>query len=257
MNYDHDRIKANARLFYKNNAGSSILSQLIYFGIVFGVVMVVYVILLVTMGAAAFGIAIAGGSESEGAVAGATIGTFISMTIFTLLYAAIIVALNPLVMGLMDWYRKSIYEKVSLSEIFSPYKKEHVMSNIGTMVLMQLYTFLWSLLFVVPGIIKSYSYCQTAFIKAENPHIPANRAIELSKIMMEGHKADLFYLHLSFFGWMLLSGFTYNILGIAYVYPYYFSALSFAYVEVKADAIAKGLISASEFNPVQEKYIVE
>ena len=257
MNYDHNRIKANARLFYKNNAGNSIVSQLIYFGIVFGVIMVVYVILLVTVGAAAFGIAIAGGSESEGAVAGATIGTFISMTIFFLLYTAIIIALNPLVMGLMDWYRKSIYAKVSLGEIFAPYKKEHVMGNIGMMLLVQLYTFLWSLLFVVPGIIKAYSYCQATFIKAENPHISASRAIELSKIMMDGHKADLFYLHLSFFGWMFLSGLTYNILGIVYVYPYYFSALSFAYLEVKSDAIARGIICASEFNSVQEKYIVE
>lgn len=255
MGYNHNRIKENARLFYKNNTGSSILSQLIYYGVVFGVVMVMYILMLITMGASIFGIAIAGGSESSGAVAGAAVGTIIGMMIFFVLYIAVILGINPLVMGLMNWYRKSIYEKVSLGEIFAPYKKKYVMSNIGTMFLVQLYTYLWSLLFVIPGIIKSYSYCQTTFIKAENPNIPASRAIELSKIMMEGHKADLFYLHLSFIGWMLLSGFTYNILGIVYVYPYYFSALSFAYIEVKADAIAKGLINPAEFNPVQEEYI--
>ena len=256
MGYDHNRIKANARLFYKNNAGNSIITQLIYFGVVFGVMMLIYILLLVTIGATAFGIAIAGGSERDGAVAGAAIGTFITMTI-TLLYAAIIIALNPLMMGFMDWYRKAVFEKVSPGKVFAPYKKEHLMGNVGTMLLVQLYTFLWSLLFVVPGIVKAYSYCQATYIKAENPHIPASRAIELSKIMMEGHKADLFYLHLSFFGWMLLSGLTYNILGIVYVYPYYYAALAFAYLEVKSDAISRGIISASEFNPVQEKYIVE
>ena len=257
MAYDHNRIKDNAKTFYRNNTGNSIVSQLIYYGVGIGVVFVVYILMFVVVGASAFGIAIAGGSESEGAVAGAAIGTLVSVLIFFVLYIVLLLGINPLVMGLMNWYRKSIYEKVPLGEIFAPYKKEHVMGNIGTMLLMQVYTFLWSLLFVIPGIIKSYSYCQTTFIKAENPNIPASRAIELSKIMMEGHKADLFYLHLSFIGWMMLSGLTYNILGIVYVYPYYFSALSFAYIEVKADAIARGLINPSEFNPIQENYFAE
>ena len=257
MNYDHDRIKANARLFYKNNMGSSILSQLIYFGVVFGAMFALYFLMGIFMGVSMFGIAIAGGSETENAVAGAAVGTFIISLILDALYIAIILALNPLMIGFMDWYRKSIYEKTSLGEIFAPYKKERIWGSIGTMFLMQLYTFLWTLLFIVPGIIKTYSYSQTAFIKGENPNIPAKRAIELSRIMMDGHKGDLFYLHLSFLGWMFLSGLTYNILGILYVFPYYYSALSFAYVEIKSDAIAKGLIDASEFNPVQEKYIVE
>ncbi len=255
MGYNHNRIKENARLFYKNNTGNSIVSQLIYYGVVFAVVMVMYILMFITMGASVFGIAIAGGSESSGAVAGAAVGTIIGTLLFCVIYIAVLLGINPLVMGLMNWYRKSIYEKVPLGEIFAPYKKKYLMSNIGTMFLVQLYTYLWSLLFIIPGIIKSYSYCQTTFIKAENPNIPASRAIELSKIMMEGHKVDLFYLHLSFIGWFMLSGFTYNILGIVYVYPYYFSALSFAYIEVKADAIAKGLINPAEFNPVQEEYI--
>ena len=257
MGYNHNRIKENARTFYKNNTGNSIVAQLIYYGVIIAVVFVVYILMFVTMGASIFGIAIAGGSESEGAVAGAALGTIFGMLVFLVLYIALLLGINPLVMGLMDWHRKSIYEKVPLGEIFATYKKERVMGNIGTMFLMQLYVYLWSLLFVIPGIVKSYSYCQTAFIKAENPNIPAGRAIELSKIMMEGHKADLFYLHLSFIGWMMLSGFTYNILGIVYVYPYYYSALAFAYIEVKTDAISRGLINASEFEPVQQKYITE
>ena len=257
IGYDHGRIKENARLFYKNNMGSSILSQLIYFGVIFGAMLVLYFLMGIFMGVSMFSIAIAGGSETENAVAGAAIGTIISTLIFDALYFAIIVALNPLMIGFMDWYRKSIYEKTSLGEIFAPYRKEHLWGNIGTMVLMHLYTFLWTLLFIVPGIIKTYSYSQTVFIKGENPNIPAKRAIELSKIMMDGHKGDLFYLHRSFIGWMFLSGLTYNILGIVYVFPYYYSALAFAYIEIKSDAIAKGLIDASEFGYPQEKYITE
>jgi len=230
MGYNHDRIKANARLFYRNNTGNSILSQLIYFGVVLGAMLVLYFFMGIFMGVSVFSFAIAGGSETENAVAGAAVGTIIIALIFDALYIAILLALNPLMIGFMDWYRKSIYEKTSLGEIFAPYRKEHLWGSIGTMFLMQLYTFLWTLLFIVPGIIKTYSYSQTVFIKGENPNIPAKRAIELSRIMMDGHKGDLFYLHLSFIGWMFLSGLTYNIPGTFYVFPYYYSSLSFAYV---------------------------
>ena len=93
-----------------------------------------------------------------------------------------------------------------------------------------------------------YSYSQAVFIKAENPNISASRAIDLSKKMMNGHKGNLFYLQLSFLGWFLLSSVTYNILGIVYVFPYYYAALAFAYEEIKADAAARGVIDIYEIN---------
>lgn len=150
--------------------------------------------------------------------------------------------------GLNGWYTRSIYQKTSLGEIFTPYKQPHLWSNIGTGFLMSLYIFLWSLLFIIPGIIKAYSYSQTFYIKAENPDIPASRAIELSKIMMDGHKGQLFYLHLSFIGWSILSAFTLNILGVVYVFPYYYASLAFAYQEIKADAAARGIIDIREID---------
>jgi len=70
--------------------------------------------------------------------------------------------------------------------------------------LMGLYTFLWALLFVIPGIIKAHAYRMTPFILAENPGMKPSRAIEKSKTMMNGHKMDLFSLRLSFIGWSLL-----------------------------------------------------
>lgn len=82
-----------------------------------------------------------------------------------------------------------------------------------------LYTFLWSLLFIIPGIIKAYSYSQATYIVAENKGMPAHEAIRRSKAMMEGHKMDLFVLSLSFIGWGILGAFT---LGILYIWltPY-------------------------------------
>ena len=256
MGYDHSRIKENARLFYKNNAGNSILSILIFFGVSLGVGMVLSAILtipsvIVGVLGAASEVTSASSASSQTAL---TVGYIVGMIVLYVIELVASLSLYPLTIGLMGWYRKSIFQKTSLGEIFAPYKKQHLLSNIGTMLLAQLFIFLWSLLFIVPGIIKSFSYSQTMYIKAENPNIPAKRAIELSRIMMDGHKGDLLYLHLSFIGWGILSLITYNILGIVYVYPYYYSALAFAYVEIKADAIARGIIDASEFEYVNAEY---
>ncbi len=68
-----------------------------------------------------------------------------------------------------------------------------------------LYIGLWSLLLVIPGIVKSYSYAMTPFILSENPDMPANDAITASRELMDGHKWDLFCLYLSFIGWNLLA----------------------------------------------------
>ncbi len=253
MGYDHLRIKSNAKLFFKNNAGSSILAMLMTFGIVYGASMalsaLIYTVDVILMLALGIGIAgIGGGSEGAGA---AFAGFAVALLYGTSVIVGIVVGelSYVLMMGVMDWFRRSIREKTSLKEVFRPFGRGRFWSSLGTCALMQLYTFLWSLLFVVPGIIKSYSYSMTMLIKAENPEISPSRAIELSSIITDGHKGDLFYLSLSFLGWFLLSAVTYNILGIVYVYPYFYAARAFAYEEIKADAAARGVIDIREISP--------
>lgn len=248
MGYDHLRVKSNAKLFFKNNAGSSILAMLMTFGIVYGAGMVlntvaytIGIILMLTLGIGIAGIG--GGSAIVGLAA-----VFLYVT--TAIASIAVGELSyVLMMGVMDWFRRSIREKTSLKEVFRPFGRGRFWSSLGTCALMQLYTFLWSLLFVVPGIVKAYSYSMTMYIKAENPEVAPSRAIELSSIMTDGHKGDLFYLHLSFLGWFLLSALTYNILGIVYVYPYFYAAQAFAYEEIKADAAARGVIDIREISP--------
>ena len=235
MGFDRIRIKSNARLFYRNNTGTSICSLLIYLGVTMGATIAFALIGFVT------GFASGAGGRGEDPSAAFMAGTYV----FSF---ALGIAIMPLIMGLMNWYRQSIYEKTPLSEMFSFYTNGRFWGSVGTQLLMSLYIYLWSLLFVIPGMIKAYSYSQAMFIKAENPDISASRAIELSKIMMEGHKWDLFILHCSFFGWALLSSITYHILGIVYVFPYFYAALAFAYEEIKADAAARGAISLDEIS---------
>ena len=84
--------------------------------------------------------------------------------------------------------------------------------SLGVNLLTKLYTTLWSLLLIIPGIIKSYSYSMAPYIALHNPHLSANKCITKSRELMDGHKSDLFHLHLSYFGWILLCVLTCGIL---------------------------------------------
>ena len=99
-------------------------------------------------------------------------------------------------------------------------------------MLVGLYTLLWSLLLIIPGLIKSYSYAMTPYIMAEKPDMSVNDAITKSRQIMNGHKWQLFCLDLSFTGWMLLSMVTLG-LGLIYVWPYYNAARAAFYREIK------------------------
>lgn len=95
-----------------------------------------------------------------------------------------------------------------------------------------LFTFLWSLLFVIPGIIKAYSYSMAMYILAENPEMGAREAIDRSKAMMDGHKMELFVLELSFIGWYLLCAITFGIAAI-WVVPYVSATITNFYNSIK------------------------
>ena len=107
------------------------------------------------------------------------------------------------------------------------------------MFLMDLFIFLWSLLFIIPGIIKSFSYAMTPFILEENPELSANEAIDRSRAMMKGHKFDYFWLLLSFIGWGFLCIFTLGI-GLLWLTPYMQTAVASFYEDVKADYEVNG-----------------
>ena len=99
-------------------------------------------------------------------------------------------------------------------------------------ILTILFTFLWSLLFIIPGIIKAFSYSMAPFILADNPNFTASEALSESIKIMNGHKFDLFVLQLSFFLWYILGAITF---GIAYIYvvPYFEATMTNFYNEIK------------------------
>ena len=108
------------------------------------------------------------------------------------------------------------------------------------MLLMTIYTILWSLLLIVPGIIKSLSYALTPYIVAEKPELSANESIELSMKMMDGHKMDLFLIILGFLGLAVLSIFTLCI-GYLWLAPYMYAKMAAFYEDVKAEYESKNV----------------
>lgn len=107
-----------------------------------------------------------------------------------------------------------------------------------TGLLIMLYTFLWALLLIIPGIIKQYSYSMTYFIMEDDKTISKNAAIKKSMNMMDGYKMDLFLLDLSFIGWYLLTIITCGI-GLLWVLPYHETARAAFYESLKENIIVE------------------
>lgn len=118
------------------------------------------------------------------------------------------------------------HRELKFNDLFSEFDRFGI--GFAQKFLRSLYVFLWSLLFVIPGIIANYRYAMTPYILADNPNMTASEAINYSKYMMDGHKGELFCLHLSFFGWSILSAATLN-LGHLALNPYKNAAVTAFY----------------------------
>lgn len=100
-----------------------------------------------------------------------------------------------------------------------------------TRIVRTLYIVLWTLLFIIPGIIASYNYALTDYILAENPELTTKEALELSKKMMYGHRFRLFCLEFSFIGWAFLCVLSLGI-GLIWLLPYTEAAKAAFYRDV-------------------------
>jgi len=94
-------------------------------------------------------------------------------------------------------------EKMDIGDIFNGFREDF--SNTFLIGLMTtIFTMLWSLLFIIPGIVKALSYSMAMYIKVDHPDYDWKQCIDESQRMMQGHKGELFVLNLSFIGWMIV-----------------------------------------------------
>ena len=146
--------------------------------------------------------------------------------------------LLPLEVAFLNIFRKLLVNG-DTNMVGNLFNFSNYWKKIGGMLLVGIFTFLWSLLFIIPGIIKAFSYAMTPFILDENPELGASEAIHRSRMMMKNHKFDLFWLYLSFIGWFLLCCITCGI-GFLWLTPYIDTAKAAFYEEVKADYALNG-----------------
>ena len=136
-------------------------------------------------------------------------------------------------------------ERADIGEAFGAGFRDYG-RNLGGILWMELFIFLWTLLFIIPGIVKSLAYFMTPYILADSKKVSPTQALKLSMKMTRGYKGEIFVMYLSFIGWMLLSMLTMGILFILYVGPYMQASFAGMYSELKNNALAKGIVTPEE-----------
>lgn len=136
-------------------------------------------------------------------------------------------------------------EKITFSSFLEGIETRWLSALLGSLWNL-LWVFLWSLLFVIPGIVKAYSYSMMFYVLAENPRIGAMKAMDISKVLTQGHKANLFVMDMSFLGWAFLCAISCGI-GFVWLIPYMTMTETYAYYDLKRMAFAQGKLTPADF----------
>ena len=164
-----------------------------------------------------------------------------TVVILIVLVAKVFVG-NLLKMGGYRFFILNQTAQPGIGTLLDGFRSGHYVNIVLTMFLRDLFTTLWSLLLVVPGIAKHYEYLMVPYIIAENPAMDYKEAFQISKQMMDGEKMEAFIMDLSFLGWYLLSAVTCGLLAIFYVNPYVQASFAEMYTFNKQKAYQEGYI---------------
>ena len=168
------------------------------------------------------------------AIGGYVVFMLISMAVSIIPIAGFFISIfitGPFMLGIIFFSLAiSRNQEAKVGQIFDGFN--HFGKALGAYWLMVLFTLLWSLLLIIPGIVAIYSYSMMFYILADNPSIKAMEAIDQSKKMMCGYKWKLFFLQLRFIGWALLSILTLGI-GLLWLIPYIQVSVAKFYDDIK------------------------
>ena len=169
---------------------------------------------------------------TEAMIAFAVVMAVASLFILAIALAVDAFIANPLELGCKRFFRRNLDEPAAMSNIAFAFDSNY--KNIcKTMFLRDIYIVLWSLLFVIPGIIKSYEYKMIPYLLSENPEMTTEQAFAESKKLMTGNKWKAFVLDLSFILWDIASAATCGLLGLFWVAPYKASTQAALYEAIK------------------------
>ena len=152
---------------------------------------------------------------------------------------------GPISVGEKRYFLEGTQYRFDINNILHGFTCGKYLNVVFTNLLVNIFTALWTLLFIIPGIIKGYAYAMTPYILAENPNIKPMQAINLSCRMTKGHKLELFVLGLSFIGWYMLGALAFGI-GTAFVVPYDRATHAQFYLALRSEALHKGIVRLEE-----------
>lgn len=144
---------------------------------------------------------------------------FLFLVIFALVLALDAFIFNPLEVGSQRFFLRNLNQPSEVKEVAHAFDTNYK-NTVKGLFIRDLCIIAWSLLFIIPGIVKSYEYRMMPYLFADDPTMTKERAFAESKQMMTGQKWNAFVLDLSFLGWNILSAMTLGILGLFYVNPY-------------------------------------
>ena len=148
-----------------------------------------------------------------------------------------IIITGPMTYGISYLFLKQARDgqKMNIGDIFKGFSNDFSQTFlIGLMT--TIFTTLWSLLFVIPGIVKSYAYSMAYFIKIDNPDYTWKQCIDESKNITRGHKWELFVLDLSFIGWLIVGSLVLGV-GELWVAPYISTSRAIFYDNIKQPSV--------------------
>ena len=154
---------------------------------------------------------------------------------------------NPIKVGGARFFIANDSEPAELGELLFPFRTNYGLAVL-TMFLRGLFVFGWTMLFIVPGIIKNYSYRMVPYILAENPDMSATEVITKSREMMDGNKWDAFLLDLSFIGWIFLGVLTLGLGLIFWTNPYIQQTDAELYLAISGQGSSAGYGSYDSYN---------
>ena len=199
--WTREDLKTKAKAAFKGNYGNSV-----------GAYIIIGLLLAVLGGLITYYTNLSSSEGSSSPVA------YVALVIVAVLEVLVI---NPVAAGLDYFYLKnSNGEKPTVSDAFYFFREGRFSNAVGVLFLKELFLSLWTILLIVPGVIKSYEYRMINYILAENPDMSWKEVFAKSKEMMNGQKMNAFVLDLSFIGWDLLGIVTLGLAGVLYVGPY-------------------------------------
>ncbi len=159
-----------------------------------------------------------------------------TFTLFVTFFFSVFIG-NPIAYGARSYFRH-LKDGKTENKLYSGFQKKNWLRVSALLLWKDLICFVWGLLLIVPGIMKSYEYKFVPYILEEHPMMSSADVLKYSSNLTKGHKMELFKLDLSFIGWFLIQVVTFDLAGIFYAGPYFYTTQALAYIEI-SEAAAK------------------